>query len=149
VWNTILSSIFGASPGDRQLPASRAPAASLSPAQEALLIAFVTFVDQNLVHPAASHEKRGVFLKLLPDLLRLAPSELISLVLTKSMVRCLVGIRINKKHTLYSLAGVTLAELGTALTAGGGTMRRAASPSPTLWCSTREPCSTRRPTAAP
>ena len=36
---------------------------------------------------------------------------LIPVVLTKSMVRCLVSIRINKKHTLYALAGVTLSNL--------------------------------------
>ena len=76
-----------------------------------LLIAFVAFIDQHLVHYAASHEKIGVFLKLLNDLLRLTPLELIPIVLTKSMVRCLVSIRINKKQTLYALAGVTLSNL--------------------------------------
>ena len=109
VWSTILSSIFGINPEERQLPTERVDA--ISPSQEALLIAFVKFIDDNLVHHGSSHEKRGVFLKLLNEMIRLTPSNLIPLVLTKSMVRCLVSIRINKKHTLYALAGVTLSDL--------------------------------------
>jgi hypothetical protein len=109
-----MSSIFGVEDGDRQLPNQRLD--SISASQEALLIAFVSFIDENLVQHGSSHEKRGVFLKLINDLLRLTPANLIPIVLSKSMVRCIVSIRINKKHTLFALAGVTLSTLVNTMT---------------------------------
>ena len=92
---------------------------SIGAYEESLLIAFVTFIDENLVNQGSSNEKRGVFLKLVTELLRLTPCNLLPVVFTKSMVRCITFIRMNKKHKLYALAGVTLNDIVNFSTTSG------------------------------
>ena len=84
---------------------------SLCAEEGALLIALLTFVESKLLLVGGSHERKGVALKLIIDLSRLVPVELIPLVLSERTVQCLVSIRGNPKHTLFELAAASLQEI--------------------------------------
>ena len=79
--------------------------------EEALLTALVTFLESKLIPVGGSHERKGVALKLTIELARLVPVGLIPLVLSERIVRCLVSIRGNPKHTLFELAAASLQEI--------------------------------------
>ena len=89
---------------ERRLPTKRL--ASLSPHKEMLLAEFTAFVDNHLI--SCSHEKRGVAMLVTADIVRLCPPELIPIALSRSMVRCLLSARVNRKHTLHGIATRTI-----------------------------------------
>lgn len=85
---------------------------SLAASEQALLTALMTFIETHLIPMGGgSHEKKGVALKLILELVRLVPVALLPVVLSQRVVRTLVSIRGNNKHTLFELAGATLQEL--------------------------------------
>jgi hypothetical protein len=106
VWDYILGEIVGFT-NDRVLVKDRLT--SLTSNQEKMLIAFSKFIDSSLL--TSSHEKKSVAMRLSVKMIKLVPAEFIPLSLSKSLVKSLLSARINKKHTLHAIAGVTIRDL--------------------------------------
>ncbi len=109
VWELLLRAVFGAENAaeGRRLPMTRA--VSLSRRQETLLHTLVSFIEKHLLVP--SHEKRSLAFRLTVLLAKYTPADLLPRALSKSVLRGLVAARVNRKHTLYSLAGTAIHDL--------------------------------------
>jgi len=109
VWDLLMRSVFGTASDATGLllPAQRSLA--LGRKQEALLMALVAFIEKHLLVP--SHEKRSLAFRLTVLLAKHTPVDLLSRALHKSVLRGLVAARVNRKHTLYTLAGTAVQDL--------------------------------------
>ena len=85
----------------RQLVPERSSA--LTQSQGAALGRFTDFMDKHLI--SSSQEKRGVAMALAAVIATRTPINLLNKGLSQGMVRCLVATRMNKKHTLFVVAG--------------------------------------------
>jgi hypothetical protein len=70
-------------------------------------------MDKHLL--SGSQEKRSVALRLAVELVSRVPADLIPIALSRSAVKCLFACRVNRKHTLYALAGNVIKDLVAAV----------------------------------
>jgi len=109
VWDLLLGSVFGTSSDGSGAVLPTARSAGLGRRQEALLMALVAFIEKHLIVP--SHEKRSLAFRLTVLLAKHTPVDLLPRALHKSVLRGLVAARVNRKHTLYALAGAAVHDL--------------------------------------
>ncbi len=77
--------------------------------QEEILVSFSNFLDAHFL--STSHEKQSVTMLLVLEMVKLVPAEFIPVIVSKSLVRCMMTARRQKKNILYNLAGHTIEEL--------------------------------------
>ena len=87
-------------------------AISLNAKGEALLSSFMRFIESKLI--VGSHEKRGVAFKLFVEIFARVPVDRIQMVMSKTIIRSLLATRLNKKHTLFNIAGQTLKSIASS-----------------------------------